>query len=153
MGEGVWVWRVKDPVTQEPGKSSLCCWSWFHGNEGGSGLRDSFCRWVEQNQRFTRVDRVMADGVSLRQQAVQGTGAGSWYNVRILVDLTTPHLWCRWGSLWNFPQEVHMGRPFPFEIDSRTNGFWIQVHGKGSSQDGFLYLWLGQAPLIPWLCL
>ena len=42
MGNGVWVWREKDHVDQELGKSSLCCWPWCCAEKDLSGLRDSF---------------------------------------------------------------------------------------------------------------
>ena len=42
MGNGVWVWREKDRVDQEQGKSSLCCWPWFCAEKNLSCLRDSF---------------------------------------------------------------------------------------------------------------
>ena len=100
MGKGGWVWRKKDPVNQEPGKSSSCCWSWFHGDADVPSLRDSFCRWIKQNQRFSRVTVCWLTGVSLRQQAVQDTEAGRWSNVRVPVDLNTLHLCDEGGGVF-----------------------------------------------------
>ena len=47
--------------------------------------------------------------VSLRKEAVQGPGAGSWSNVIILVDLRTPLLCDVWASLWIFSRMYIQG--------------------------------------------
>ena len=99
-GKGGWVWREKDGVTQEAGKSSSCCWSWFHGDEDVPGLRDTFCRCTKQNQRFSRVTVWWLTGVSLRQSAVQRTGAGRWSIVRSPMDLSTLHLCDEGGGVF-----------------------------------------------------
>ena len=39
-------------------------------------------------------------------------------------------------SMWNFPQDVYIGKSFPLGINSGSNGFRMHVHGNCSSKDG-----------------
>ena len=142
MGEGVWGWREKGHVNQEPRRSCSCWWSWLHGNTDVSGLRDSFCRWIKQNQRFSGVDCWQQTGVSVRKWDVQATGSGRRSNVQILVDLNTPHLCAVGGE--SLCKDIHMVGSCIYRMHSGRNHFKLNV------QDGLQDLWLNHAlHLIP----
>ena len=69
--EGGWLWREKDHDNQEPGRSSSCCWSWFHGEEHMSGLGDSLCRWTNRTRGLVEVTVSWLTGVSLMQSMLK----------------------------------------------------------------------------------
>ena len=75
MQIGLWVWRKKDHVNQEPRKSSADHWSWFHGDKDVSGLSDYFCRWIKK-KKISRVDFLTA--TRDETQAVGYPGYRSW---------------------------------------------------------------------------
>ena len=113
MGKGVWAWREKDDVGEEPGRSSLCCWSWFCAEKDLSGLGDSFCRWIKQDQKFSRVDCETSD-----KSESQAVGCPGYRE--LLVDPMLESWWTSglhtsvlWGSVWNFPKDVLTWWTFP----------------------------------------
>ena len=143
MGEGLWAWREQDHVNQEPGKSSSCLWSWFHGDEDVSGLSDSLCRWIRENQRFSRADCETAH--KGEPQAVDCSG----YRELVADPITDS----RWTSTLHIsvtadcPRNVHVVGDFPFRIDSLSNDFTMHVQGGASSKDDFQALYLEQTTL------
>ena len=108
-GKGVWVWREKEHVHQEPGKSSSCCWSWFHGEEDVSGLRDSLCRWKSRTRALVELAVWRLTGVRLTQltsrvqELVVNPASESWQT-----SYSTSQQ-CRWGSIQNFPRKYIWG--------------------------------------------
>ena len=109
-GKGVWVWREKEHVHQEPGKSSSCCWSWFHGEEDVSGLRDSLCRWKSRTRALVELAVWWLTGMNLTQsmsrlqQLVGDPTSESWWTSY------SASLWYRSGFMWNSPRMYIWGR-------------------------------------------
>ena len=136
--EGVWVWREKDHVNQEPGKSSSCCWSQYHGDEVMSGLSDCFCRWIKQNQWFRRVDfdgwQGWTSGSKLLrvQELVGDPMSESWWTPLL-------HISVMFQSMWNFPTKClwadlsHLGSTLGAVISECMFRSVIGAYGSNST--------------------
>ena len=75
------------------------------------GLVESTMWWGwASGSRLCRVQEVGADPIS-----------ESWWTSTLCTSVMLE-------SIWNFPQDVHMGRSFSLGIDSRSNGF--RMHGQ-----------------------
>ena len=66
------------------------------------------------------------------QKLVDDPMSESWWTSRLHISVVCGR------SMWNFPQDVYIGKPFPSGVDSSSNGFRMHVHGNCSSKDGLI---------------
>ena len=101
------------------------------GQERWDGLRDSFSRWIEQDQKLSRVNCETSD-----EGEPQAVGRPGYRELvadpvhRILVDLRTPHL-CAVGVCVEFAQGCTYRLVFPIGLYSRSYDFRMHIHTQG----------------------